>query len=217
MPLPGPFRLWQADGMNRLAVSSLALLIVACSGEPPAAIQTESSVGATASGNDAAAATGPVESEPAGPQSRYTPLKNCKVVESKPEEDWSVSRCMGPGGFAVFVDYGDARDDLRLILPGGKRVPLALIALGGGGFNSLGDMFEWRGIGAGAAFEPTALIVRNQVVTSPERPEQMAARLVVVDLKQACVVAQIEPRPAQNEAARAVADGTRQPCLKVGS
>lgn len=205
--------------MNRLAVSGLTLLIAACSGEPPAASHTESAAEATSLASDAAAATDPIASTPSGPQSRYTSLKDCKVVESGESagEDWSVSRCAGLAGWHLLIDYGDARDDLQLVRAGMPAVKLGLTVLGGGGFNSLGDTVEWRGSGEGTAFKPAALIVRNQVVTSPERPEQMAARLVVVDLKQVCVVAQIEPRPAQNEAARAIADGTRQPCLKVGS
>ena len=125
-----------------------------------------------------------------------------------------MSRCSGPGGFSLMVDYGDARDDLRLIKPGAKPVELGLLALNNGGFNSLGDAVEWRGSGAGEAFKPAALIVRNNAVENPERPERPTALLVVIDLAQGCVVAQVRPRPSQNEAARKIADGPRQPCLK---
>lgn len=215
MPLPGPFRLWQSAVMTRLASASLALLLTACSSGEPTPATSENAAPVAAS--DGAVATSDASAATAGIQSRYTSLKTCKVVDSKEEEDWSVSRCDGLGGYSLFVDYGDARDDLRLVPPGGKPVSLEVIAHGGGGFNTLGDTVEWRGEGAGAAFKPSALIVRNQVVTSPERPEQMRGRLLVVDLKQACVVAQLEPRSAQNEAARAIADGAKRPCLKVGS
>lgn len=202
--------------MTRLAAACFALVLSACSSEQPEAPAGDPSDAASVSGSDAGAASeAPTSSDAI--QSRYTSLKDCKVVDSKGEEDWSVSRCDGLGGYSLFVDYGDARDELRLVPAGGKPVSLEVIAHGGGGFNALGDTVEWRGEGAGAAFKPTALIVRNQVVTSPERPEQMSGRLLVVDLKQACVVAQLEPRPAQNEAARAIADGAKRPCLKVGS
>lgn len=215
MPLPGPFRLWQSAVMTRLAAASFALLLAACSAEQPTAAPSEGAPAEAAS--DAAVATSVATATVEGIQSRYTSLKDCKVVDSKEEEDWSVSRCDGLGGYSLFVDYGDARDDLRLVPPGGKPVPLELTAHGGGGFNALADTVEWRGEGAGAGFKPTMLIVRNAVVTSPEQPEQQSQFLVVIDLKQKCVVAQIKPRPAQNEAARAIADGAKQPCLKVGS
>jgi hypothetical protein len=156
----------------------------------------------------------PVATPTGGPGSRYTSLKDCKVVELREEEDWSVSRCAGPGGYGLMVDYGDARDDLRLIRPGGKTVELGLLQLSGGGFNALGDTVEWRGSGEGAAFAPTALIVRNNAVESPERPEQPTPFLVVIDLAQSCVVAQVRPTSGQNEQARKLADGPKQPCLK---
>lgn len=193
----------------------LILLLAACSEQSdPAPAGTD------------AAATGPAITEAAsspsattagGPASRYTSLKSCKLEELREEEDWSVSRCSGPGGYTVMVDYGDARDDLRLIKAGGMPVALGLIGLNGGGFNSLGDALEWRGSGDGGAFQPAMLIVRNNAVESPERPEQPTAFLVVVDLKQACVVAQVRPMNGQNEAARKIADGPQQPCLKGAS
>ncbi len=201
--------------MSRLAVSGLALLIAACSGEPPAASHTESPAEATTLASDAAAATDPIASTPSGPQSRYTSLKDCKVAESGESagEDWSVSRCAGLAGWHLLIDYGDARDDLQLVRAGMPAVKLGLPVLGGGGFNSLGDTVEWRGIGEGAAFKPAALIVRNSTVKDPERPERPTALLVVVDLTKHCVVAQVEPMAGQNEQARAIADGPSYPCI----
>jgi hypothetical protein len=196
----------------RTAIAAIALLLAACSGESdPDPVSSDAPPGASA----ATQAPAPPTTEPAGgPISQYTSLKDCKVEELREDEDWSVSRCAGPGGFGLMVDYGDARDDLRLIKPGGKPAELGLLQLNGGGFNALGDAVEWRGQGEGAAFAPHALIVRNNAVENPERPEQPTALLVVIDLKQACAVAQVRPQSGQNEAARRIADGPRPPCLK---
>lgn len=172
-----------------------------------------SSVGPTDAA-DAAIATDAVAQGPAR-QSRYTSLKACKVIEDGGGEDWSVSRCAGLGGFTLMVNYGDARDDLELHKPHEQPVLLGLTYLSGGGFNTLGDTIEWRGPGAGANFAPTALIVRNSAVQDPEHPERPTALLVVVDLVQACVVAQVKPQSGQNEAARAIADGPRRKCLPL--
>ena len=195
--------------MIRLALAAPLLLLFACSDHKESA---QAPAAEPASDPTQAAVTA---SEPAArPSSRYTSLKDCKVEQLREDEDWSVSRCSGPGGFSLMVDYGDARDDLRLIQSGAKPVELGLLALNNGGFNSLGDAVEWRGSGAGEAFKPAALIVRNNAVENPERPERPTALLVVIDLAQGCVVAQVRPRPSQNEAARKIADGPRQPCLK---
>ena len=199
--------------LNRIAAACFGLFLGACSGEPPAAPPSEAAVQAAATGATETVPTA-IETASSAAASRYTSLKDCKVEELREDEDWSVSRCAGPGGYGLMVDYGDARDDLRLVRPGGKPIELGLLQLNGGGFNSLGDAVEWRGSGAGAAFKPTALIVRNNAVESPERPEQPTGFLVVIDLAQACVVAQIRPSAGHNEAARRIADGPKQPCLK---
>lgn len=195
-------------------VAALSLLLAACSGQStPAPVGSDASPEVTA-GTDAPPAPAPVAATVGGLDSRYTSLKNCKVEDLREDEDWSVSRCAGPGGYTLMVDYGDARDDLRLIKPGGKPLELGLFALNGGGFNALGDAVEWRGSGGGEAFKPTTLIVRNNAVENPERSEQPTAFLVVIDLKQGCVVAQVRPMDGQNEAARKIADGPQRPCLK---
>ncbi len=197
--------------MNRIA-AALSLLLAACSGQSEPTTAGTDSPAATAATTEAF--DKPATAPASGPVSRYTSLKDCKLEELREDEDWSVSRCAGPGGFTLMVDYGDARDDLRVVRPGGKPIELGLLQLNGGGFNSLGDAVEWRGTGAGAAFKPTALIVRNNAVESPERPEQPTGFLVVIDLAQACAMAQIRPSAGQNEAARRIADGPKQPCLK---
>ncbi len=201
--------------MIRIAplLSTLPLLLAACSGSTdpvPAGSDAPAVVVAT---TEPSPRPGP-EAVSVGPGSHYTSLKDCKVTELREDEDWSVSRCDGPNGYGLIVEYGDARDDLQLIRPGGKPVELGLLALGGGGFNALGDAVEWRWSGKGGTLAPIALIVRNNAVETPERPEQPTGFLVVVDLKQGCVVAQVRPMKLQNEAARKIADGPQQPCLK---
>ena len=134
-------------------------------------------------------------------------------MESRPDEDWSVSRCPGEGGYALLLDYGDAREDLRLVHPSGRTSDLALGRIAAGAFNALGERAEWRGLKTGSTFVPSAMIVRSRIVTNPERPEAPTAVLVVVDLVRGCVAAQVSPGPAQNDQARAIADniGSR-PC-----
>lgn len=165
---------------------------------------------------EAASAASPAR--PDMPLSRYTSLTNCAVVERRADEDWSVSRCAGEGGYALMLDYGDAREDLRLAAPDGRMTDLGLNRLAAGAFNALGPAAEWRGRVEAGRFVPRALIVRDRLVIDPERPEAPLALLVVVDLTRACLIGQVRPGPSQNVQARAVADDARaRPCLKVQS
>lgn len=195
--------------MTRFVVSLLVLTLAACSerasDQPLHPEQVQPSE---------APAMAPASQAAVKLVSQYTSLKDCKIEELREDEDWSVSRCAGPAGYSLIVEYGDARDDLRLVRPGGKPIALGLLQLSGGGFNSLGDAVEWRGTGTAAQFVPTALIVRNNAVESPERPDQPTGFLVVIDLVQGCAVAQVRPVAWQNAAARTIADGPKQPCLK---
>ncbi|HCF24942.1 MULTISPECIES: hypothetical protein [unclassified Novosphingobium] len=193
-------------------VPALALLLMpGCNSQQPAPTDPAASGEATEiaspqASEDAASAASLV--------SRYTSLKNCKLDEEGNGEDWSVSRCPGLGGFSLVLNYGDARDDLALRQTGRKDAEIGLPYLAGGGFNALGETIEWRGSESGGGFEPTGLIVRNNAVQDPEHPEKPTSLLVVIDLSQGCAVAQLKPGTGQNERARAVADGPRQPCLR---
>ncbi|MGB7654108.1 MAG: hypothetical protein WBL74_01375 [Novosphingobium sp.] len=199
--------------MKRAFVLAL-LLLTACSKK------AEPQPGATATGDpaaissDAAAANTPVVI--AGPASRYTSFKDCKPVKSGESlgEDWSVSRCAGLGGYDLLLNYGDARDDLALLHKGSPAVELGLIGLSGGGFSSLADKAEWRGLGSGAVFAPTALIVRDLISEDPGNAERQTAVLMVIDLRQHCVTAKVRPQAGQNEAARAIADAPSRKCLR---
>lgn len=161
-----------------------------------------------------AAPAAPAAAEGTGARvSRYTALAACRVVEQRPDEDWSTARCPGLGGWALRLDYADARDDLALVRGGAKPVPLGLAGLGTGGFNSLGDTVEWRGRQDASGFVPDALIVRNRVVIDPQDASRTRDTLVVIALGRGCVVGQVPPQPGQNDAARQIADAPGQPCL----
>ena len=197
--------------MKRLA-ALISLAAAACSGQESAPPVPQQSAEA-----EAAPAPAPTESGAPAFTSRYSALKDCRLVESKEDEDWSVSKCPGQGGYDLQLDYGDAREDLRIMHGTKPSRALGLPYLAGGGFNSLGDTVEWRGTGDGAAFAPTALIVRNHSNRDPERSDKQTALLEVIDLAQACVVAQVKPGPGQNEQARAEADKAVRTCLpRVG-
>lgn len=201
--------------MKRIALLPI-LLLAACSGgseDQPAPAGTDGA-SAAASGDAAPAASESAETASAALRtSRYTTLKDCKVVDDGGGEDWSVSRCEGLGDYALQVNYFDARDSLSLIRGGKVTAELKLWLRGGGGFNSIGDTVEWRGSGDGGRFVPTALIVRNHVFRDPEQPDRSTGVLEVIDLARGCLIASLAPKPGQNEAARAIADGPEKPCL----
>ncbi len=195
--------------------TALALLLVACSdaqSPPPAPGAT---TGPEAAGAPASTDASAVTSQPAI-ASRFIPFSTCKVIESNEEEDWSTSRCEALAGYTVLLDYSDVRDDLRIAVKGGKLVSLGISAAGGGGFNSLGPTFEWRGKGEGAGFVPHALIVRNGVSEDPEHSERQTSTLAVIDLARLCVIALVRPGADQNVRAQAIADGGTQACLTRG-
>ncbi|MBN8502790.1 MAG: hypothetical protein J0M19_16855 [Sphingomonadales bacterium] len=201
--------------MKRIVVILALVAAAACSQQAdqgPIAAQSASGQDAPLA-DDSGAAASEAAAAPAKTISRYTTLKDCKLVDAREGEDWSVSRCPGLAGYTVMVNYHDARDDLALRRANQKDVELNLVSLAGGGFNTLSDTIEWRGADAGDGFRPTALIVRNAAVRDPDQPDKPTSLLVVVDLAQQCVIAQVKPQPGQNEAARAIADGPRRACL----
>ncbi len=201
--------------MKRL-ISLVPLALLAACTQTPAdkpEVPPTGAASASAAPGESAEAT-PSASEAVGRVSTYTSLKDCEVVDSNEGEDWSVSRCSGPGGWGLQIDYGDARDDAQLLPKGKAARPLNLGALTGGAFNGLGDAVEWRGA---SADKPAAMILRNSVSEDAEDSSRVTASLLVVDLTQGCVVAQVRPQAGQNEAARKLADGPRLSCVKKGS
>lgn len=202
--------------MIRVALPVFALLLTsACLGkaenDTPAPNATAS---ASTTPPSAVAATTPEIAAANGKVSRYTSLKDCTAIDGNEDEDWSVSRCKGLGQWTLQLDYGDAREDLRLLSADEGEFKLDLIGLGSGGFNAIGETVEWRGSGEGANFKPTALIVRNTISEDPAQSQRQTALLYVIDLAQHCAIARVRPGPRQNEEARASADGSARACLE---
>jgi hypothetical protein len=207
--LPGLSRSCQTAVMQNRIILAVLLALAAC-GKPTEHEPVEPTDGAAAA--TAPATETATSTAAAAPASRYTSLKQCKVTRSAPAEDWSESRCDGVGGWALQLDYGDLRETVQLLRAGRPPLDLNLGALTGGAFNSVGDAIEWRAPGVGQP--PAALILRNSVSEDVNQPERLTAYLVVADLAQGCVVANVRPSADQNAAARAVADGPRRACLK---
>lgn len=201
--------------MNRIVLIAPALLLAACSGEAAQQAEPEASTAVTTP----SPAAEPTATTAAAAEhvSRYAKLDDCKTVRTKEDEDWAVLRCEGQGGIGLTLNYYDARDDLELVRPGKPPIQIGVPYLAGGGFNKLGDTVEWRGTGEGAAFRPSALIVRNNAIENSEQPERSTSFLTVIDIAQGCAVAQVRPGAGQNEQARAIADGPPGKCLREGT
>lgn len=206
---------WGIMARMRYAPLALAVLLAACSKPAePTAEPAAAPAGASASAVPEAAEPALVAAAPESPISKYTSLKNCKVIEDRGGEDWSVSRCKGLGGYTLQLNYFDARESLDLLKDGKVMAELKLWLRGGGGFNALGDRVEWRGTMRGGAFVPRALIVRNNVIRDSAQPERSTGVLEVIDLKRGCMAGAVELQPGQNEAARAIADAPPEECVK---
>jgi hypothetical protein len=143
------------------------------------------------------------------PQSRYTDLRECRVMESQEDEGgYSRSSCAGLGGYKLEVIDADARENIIVITPKGQKHSLQLPGRLGGGFSSLGDTIEWRGRIEGESLRPTAMIARYKVVEDPNQPERPTSYLLAISLSGTpCLTAEVAPGPNQNERARAAADG----------
>jgi len=198
--------------MFRFATLSMALCLFGCSAsEEQLPEQPASDI---APGIPASETLSNVDDPPGSIVSRYSSLDECTIIRSNPNEDWSVSRCPGRGGYGLVLNYGDARDALQITKMGGPTADIDLASHSGGGFNALGETIEWRGKIEFERFFPSALIVRNTVSENPEDSTQQTALLAVIDLKQSCLVALVRPTANQNAAARAIADGPQRSCLK---
>lgn len=145
----------------------------------------------------------------AGRDSYYTSLQDCPVIRSAPEEaGYSRSACPGLGGYGLELVDADARHNLIVVAPDGQEHSLRLPSLSGGGFSSLGERVEWRGITGNGKFRPDAMIVRHEVIEDANEPERPTSYLLAVSLEGTpCLAARIAPGDAQNERAREAADG----------
>ena len=141
----------------------------------------------------------------AQPVSVYTKINeaSCKTLQrAKPGEgEWSISRCPGRGGWQVFLDYDDAREQLRLKRAGQSyRLPHGVAT-----FSSLGSVVEWRAPARGAP--PNALIFR--VRWKDQNTQKRRSRLMVVHLSPAgaCVMGSVDSHMGDmNLRARHLAD-----------
>lgn len=197
--------------MRRLALLPVVAALTACG--QPAERDGREGADAPAAASVAPAADASATPPAASRTSRFTSLKSCVTVRSNPDEDWGELRCPALAGYALTLNYADARDDLEVTAPGRQAFLVGLSVLRGGGFNALGETVEWRGVDARAGFVPDTLIVRNRAHDKPDTPDRATSYLAVIDLAQGCAVAMVEPGANQNQNARALADGPRQPCL----
>lgn len=151
----------------------------------------------------------------AAPVSRYTTLRDCRPVETVPDEGgYARSACPGLGGYGLERVEADGRDNLLVVTPQGRKESLRLPSRSAGGFSSLGDTVEWRGTLAGGGFRPQALILRHAVVEDALHPERRTSYLWAVSLAGVpCPVGRIPPGEGQNEKAREMADGGEAGCL----
>lgn len=197
--------------MRRFAFLPILVAVSACG--QPAGHDDRESPAAPAPAAPVPAAVAPTAPPDTPRTSRFTSLKSCATVRSEPDEDWAELRCPALAGYSLTLNYADARDDLEVTAPGRPAFQIGLSALRGGGFNALGETAEWRGTDAGGKFVPDALIVRNRAHDKPDTPDRATSYLAVIDLAQGCAVAMVVPGANQNQSARALADGPRQPCL----
>jgi hypothetical protein len=144
---------------------------------------------------------------PAKLTSKFVSLKeaDCTVVEKpKPDDDfldWSVSRCGKPvGGWTVYVDYGDVREDI-LLQRNGVQTALELTRLHGQ-FSSVGPALEFR-LRNGVPF---AAVVRHIVAVSEDPPTDTSYLMVARLRPKPCVVAEFPAAPNQSSLARIAAD-----------
>ncbi len=141
----------------------------------------------------------------AQPTSVYTSLnqKSCKTTDRAKAGDgeWTISRCRGRDGWQVYLDYDDARDQLRL----GRDGKSFRLNHGVATFNALGPRIEWRSAAPGQ--RAYALIYR--VRWTDHVTKKPRARLVVVRLSAAgaCRMGSVESHMTDmNRRARHLAD-----------
>jgi hypothetical protein len=134
--------------------------------------------------------------------SRYVSLKetDCTVIDKNEDEDWSVQRCgAAVGGWAVQLDYGDARESITFV-DKSREYPMEFFRFGGG-FSSLGPTFEFRL----RRNVPVAAVGRYSHVIDENDNER--SELVVMRVSpKPCVVAMVPPGPSQSSRARTIAD-----------
>jgi len=149
--------------------------------------------------------------------SLYTPLEfgKCKAISRNPDGDGSaVDLCPGVAGYALQLEEGDLRQNLQVIVPGGKKYSLELWTFVSSGFSSTGPRAEWRMSGK----VPKALIVRYNASENPENSSEITSYLAVAKISSsgACLVAKIQPSANMNLEARRISDrANAMKCLQA--
>lgn len=154
------------------------------------------------------------EPDGAGRESVYTSLADCdEVLWVLEETGYSGTACPGVGGYSLQLVDADARHNLIVVTPDGDEHSLRLPSLMGGAFSTVRDTIEWRGVSEDGIFAPDAMIVRYDAFENPSEPDRPTSYLLAISLAETpCLAARIPPAEAQNESARAAADGPMR-CL----
>lgn len=140
--------------------------------------------------------------------------QQCQLLEENVEEGgWSRRLCAGAADYKLELTDSDLRQDVIVISANGQRAELGLTEIvANGAFNALGKTAEWRGADPSS---PEVLIVRLSVAADPTGLKPELSNLIVARLKRSvCIVAVVPPGTAQNERARAIADGKLPECLR---
>jgi hypothetical protein len=160
------------------------------------------------------------QSAPGALRSVYTGLaaRDCKTISTHEEGSSSTQRCAGVGGYSLLVEDSDARMNVTVVAPGGKKYDLKYWQIVTAGFSSIGDKAEWRMKGQGKRGVPVALIVRVNASEDPAHPEKATSYLAISKITrgQVCVTDKIAPGANANEEARRAADtAASRPCIEA--
>lgn len=146
-------------------------------------------------------------------ESIYTDLddKKCETVESNVDEGgFYIGECGGVAGYKIELTAGDARENINLIAPNGKKLQLDFNRVSAA-FSEVGDKAEWRVKDK----KPFALIVRFDAFEDNQNPDKRTSRLIVSKItdSNACITDVVEPVANANEKARQLADASAdKPC-----
>jgi hypothetical protein len=160
------------------------------------------------------------QSAPGALRSVYTSLaaRDCKTISRHEEGSQSTQRCAGLGGYGLLVEDSDARMNVTVVAPGGKKYDLKYWQVVSTGFSRVGDKAEWRVKRQGKHDVPFALIVRVNTSEDAAHPEKPTSYLAVAKITpgQICVTDKIGPGANANEEARRAADkAASRPCIEA--
>ena len=147
-------------------------------------------------------------------ESVYTDLdyKKCKTIESNTDEGgFYIGECDGVAGYKIELTAGDARENINLISPSGKKLVLDFNRVSAA-FSDVGAKAEWRV----KDNKPFALIVRFNAFEDNQNPDKATSYLIVSKIKDntACLTNVVKPIPNANEKARESADASADESCK---